>query len=174
MKKAILFIAIVLGNFPIARATTPPALTNVRAINALSHGPGQLEGLPVAFQATVTFFRGYQKNLFVQDGKDGTFVKATTNLKLVPGDRVLVKGITRANFGPDVISDDITLLGHSTLPKPLPATFDGLIQDQFDSVLVTTRGTGAVCQPLSAGARSPARNNPESASGRWVCRCAGG
>ena len=139
MKKVFLLVAIALGNFSSTWANTPAPLTSVRAVNALSMAQAS-QGLPVAFEATVTFFRGYQKNLFVQDGKAGTYVKATTNLKLAPGDRVLVKGITRASYGPDVISSDITLLGHSTLPKPVPATFDGLIEDRFDSVLVTTRG----------------------------------
>jgi diguanylate cyclase (GGDEF)-like protein len=155
MKKAILFIAIVLGNFPIARATTPPALTSVRAINALSTTRAS-RGLPVAIQATVTFFRGYQKSLFVQDGKAGIYVRAITTLKLVPGDRVMVKGITRASFGPDVVSSDITLLGHGVLPKPLRATFDGLIQNQFDSVLITTRG---VVQ--SANLDPPSSDHPQ-------------
>ncbi len=139
MKKVFLLFAIALGNLSPARANTPAPLTSVRAVTALSTTQAS-QGLPVAFQATVTFFRGYQKNLFVQDGKAGTFVKATTNLNLVPGDQVLVKGITRANFGPDVVSSDITLLGHGVLPKPVQATFDGLIQDHFDSVMVTTRG----------------------------------
>ncbi len=139
MKKIFLLIIIALGNFSAARANTPAPLTSVRAVNALSAAQAS-QGLPVAFQATVTFFRGYQRALFVQAGKDGTFVKATTDLKLAPGDRVLVKGITRANYGPDVVSSDIALLGHTALPKPVPATFDGLIQDRFDSVLVTTRG----------------------------------
>ncbi len=139
MKKIVLLVMIALGNFPSTWANTPAPLTSVRAVNALSTTQAS-QGLPVAFQATVTFFRGYQKNLFVQDGKAGTYVKATTNLNLLPGDRVLVKGITRANFGPDVLSSDITLLGHGALPKPVQATFDGLIEDHFDSVMVTTRG----------------------------------
>lgn len=139
MKKVFLLVAIALGNFSPSRANTPAPLTSVRAVTALSTAQAS-QGLPVAFQATVTFFRGYQKNLFVQDGNAGTYVKATTNLNLVPGDRVLVKGITRANFGPDVVSSDITLVGHGALPKPVPATFDGLIQNHFDSVMVTTRG----------------------------------
>jgi diguanylate cyclase (GGDEF)-like protein len=154
MKKVFVLVAIALGNFSPARANTPAPLTSVRAVTALSTAQAS-QGLPVEFQATVTFFRGYQKNLFVQDGKAGTYVKATTDLSLVPGDRVLVKGITRANFGPDVVSSDITLLGHGALPKPVPATFDGLIQNHFDSVMVTTRG---IVQ--SATLDPPSSNHP--------------
>ena len=139
MKNTILLVAIALGNLPVSSANPPAPLTSLGGVHALSMAQAS-QGLPVAFQATVTFFRGYQKNLFVQDGKDGIYVKASTDLKLVPGDRVLVKGITRDSFGTDVISTDITLLGHGALPKPAQATFDGLIQNRFDSVLVTTRG----------------------------------
>ncbi len=92
------------------------------------------------FQATVTYFRPYRRNLFVQDGPFGIFVKATTNTTLVPGDRILVKGTTRAGLGPDVLSNNITLLGHGVLPRPVKSTFDQLIRNQFDSVLVSTSG----------------------------------
>jgi len=114
-------------------------LTSVRAIRSLTTAQAS-QSLPVTFQATVTYFRQYRKNLFVQDGPFGIFVKATTNLMLAPGDRILVRGITRAGLGPDVLSSDITMLGHGALPKPVPVNFDQLIRNQFDSVLVTTRG----------------------------------
>ena len=44
--------------------------------------------MPVAFQATVTYFRAYEHNLFVQDGDVGIYVHLTGMYTLVPGDRV--------------------------------------------------------------------------------------
>ena len=96
--------------------------------------------MPVAFQATVTDFRAEYGNLFVQDGGAGLFVKASTTKRLVPGDRVLIKGTTTADYRPNVMSSDITLLGHGALPKPLPASWDELIRGKFDSLVVTARG----------------------------------
>ena len=144
MKRFLVRAVIVFGCISIASASTPAPLplaplTSVRAVRALSNDQAA-KGLPVAFQATVTYFRGYRRNLFVQDGDAGVFVKATTSARLVPGDRVLIKGTTSLGFRPAVVSSDITLLGHGKLPKPVPVNFDELIQSGYDSTLVITRG----------------------------------
>ena len=144
IKKHFAQVAITVGCIPIAWASAPappnPApLTSVRAIRSLSNTEAG-QGLPVAFQATVTYFRPYRRNLFVQDGPNGVFVKATTNTKLIPGDRVLIKGATESGFRPCVVSSDITVLSHGAVPKPVPASFDRLIRSRFDSMLVTARG----------------------------------
>ncbi len=60
--------------------------------------------LPVAFEATVTYFRNYEKTLFVQDGDLAIYVQATTTAQLDPGDRVLIKGATHESFRPYVLS----------------------------------------------------------------------
>lgn len=117
----------------------PALLTTVQAVRLLTADQAA-QGLPVAFEATVTYFCGFQNELFVQDGQDAIFVRATTSATFTPGDRVRVKGTTQAGFRPYVFSNDISLLGHGSLPKPAPATFDGLIQAQFDSMLVTLHG----------------------------------
>lgn len=93
--------------------------------------------LPVAFEATVTYYRAYDRDLFVQDGNDAIYVHATTNLNLVPGDRVLVRGTTHESFRPYVNSRDITLLGHAALPKPVEPTFEQLIRAEEDCKLIT-------------------------------------
>jgi diguanylate cyclase (GGDEF)-like protein len=117
----------------------PASLTTLHAVRLLSSQQAG-EGLPVAFKATVTYFRGSRNELFVQDGQEAVFVKAARTAALVPGDRVLVKGTTEAGFRPVVFSNDITLLSHGDVPQPAPATFDELIQAQFDSMLVTVHG----------------------------------
>jgi diguanylate cyclase (GGDEF)-like protein len=96
--------------------------------------------IPVAFEATVGYDRPYENLLFVQDGHAAIFVRPPTGTNLVAGDRVLVRGTTRESFHPIVIADSVTLLHHSALPKPIPATFDQLIRAQRDCLLVTVRG----------------------------------
>ncbi len=131
---AIFFASILAGG---AAAQAPlAALTAIRQLSSAEAG----KGLPVAFEATVTFFCGDRNYLFVQDGNKGIFVASTTAARLVPGDRVLIKGVTADSFRPIVQSSDITVVGHGALPKPAHATFGEILRSQYDSVLVTTRG----------------------------------
>jgi diguanylate cyclase (GGDEF)-like protein len=144
MKNVLSAIAIAFGCISISWANAPASsplapLTSARAIRSLTNAQAS-RGIPVEFQATVTYFRDYRKNLFVQDGTEGLFVKATTTATLVPGDRVLIKGTTASGYRPSVLSNDITVLGHGAAPKPVPATFDELVRGRFDSMLVNARG----------------------------------
>jgi diguanylate cyclase (GGDEF)-like protein len=93
--------------------------------------------MPVAFEATVTYFLGAESILFVQDGNPGVFVADTASTRVVPGDRVLVRGTTQASFRPIVIASSVTLLHHGAMPKPIPATFDQLVRAEYDCRLVT-------------------------------------
>ena len=111
----------------------------MQAIHALTNAEAS-NGLPVAFEATVTYYRGYERTLFVQDGDAAIYVGDPNDLKLVPGDRVLVKGKTQKSFNPIVLADSITVLGHVALPKAEPATFDQMIRAETDCKLVTVRG----------------------------------
>jgi hypothetical protein len=99
MKKLIPIFAILLGWAAAAWAATPGTQTTLRAITALSNAEASKE-LPVAFEGTITYYRGYEHLLFVQDGDLAVFVLATTGAKLAPGDRILVKGTTRESFLP--------------------------------------------------------------------------
>ncbi|HEV2484648.1 MAG TPA: diguanylate cyclase [Terracidiphilus sp.] len=144
MKNVLPQLAIVLGCISISWANAPASsstapLTSVRAIRSLTNAEAS-RGLPVAFQATVTYFRDYRRNLFVQDANDGLFVSPTASASLVPGDRVLIKGTTASGYRTTVVSSDITVLGHDVSPKPVPATFDELVRGRFDSMLVTAHG----------------------------------
>jgi diguanylate cyclase (GGDEF)-like protein len=136
VKRLILAVAIVFGWASAAWAADPSPLTTLRQIASLSNAEAN-QGLPVAFEATVTYFPGNDNLLFMQEGDQAVFVLATTPVKLLPGDRVLVRGTTQASFRPIVISKDITLLRHGSLPKPVPASFDELVRVQYDCVLVT-------------------------------------
>ena len=136
MKRLIPAFAIILGWAAAAVAATPGTLTSLRDIHLLTNAQAS-HALPVAFEATLTYFRSYEKTMFVQDGEVAIYVQATTNAKLVPGDRILIKGITHDSFRPYVSSNDITFLSHGTLPKPVPTTYDQLIRAQHDCGFVT-------------------------------------
>jgi diguanylate cyclase (GGDEF)-like protein len=139
MKRLLLTFAILFACASIAWAAAPATLTTLGQIAALSNAQAN-QALPASFEATVTYFPGYNSLLFMQDGNEALFVLATTPVKLLPGDRVLVRGTTQASFRPIVISKDITLLRHGSLPKPVPATFDELVRTQYDCVLVSVHG----------------------------------
>ncbi len=138
MKRFLSAVLICVGFAPVSWAAPAP-FTTLHAVKQLTDAEAA-QGLPVAFEATVTYFRGYAKELFVQDGQDAIYVQATTSAALAPGDRVLVKGATQAGFRPLVVSRNITVVGHGDLPRPAPATFDGLIKGNFDSMRITLQG----------------------------------
>jgi diguanylate cyclase (GGDEF)-like protein len=139
MKRSILAFAVVLGGASAAWAASPAPLTTLRAIHALSNAEAS-QSLPVAFEATVTYFHATQYTLFVQDDGVGIFVVPPSGTKLVAGDRVLIRGKTAGSFHPIVLSDTIALLRHGALPKPEPATFDELIRIHHDCMMVSVRG----------------------------------
>ena len=114
-------------------------LTSLGAVHKLTNADAARH-IPVEFEATVTYYRDYERTLFVQDGDTAIFVLATTGLKLMPGDRVVVRGNTQQSFRPIVVSNQIQRLGHVSMPGAVPAIFDDLIRSRFDCRLVTVRG----------------------------------
>lgn len=132
-------LAVLLASSAPAWAASPAPLTSLHAIRSLSDDQAG-ERLPVAFEATVTYFAGYEATLFVQDGDAAIYVMTTADMSLVPGDRVLVKGATQPSFHPIVTSGDITVLRHGALPLPVQATFGPLIQGRLDCTYVAVRG----------------------------------
>ena len=115
-------------------------LTSLRAIHALTNAQASHQ-LPVSFEATVTYYRAYERTLFVQDGDQAIYVQPTAEAQLSAGDRVLIKGTTHESFRPLISATSITVLGHGSLPAAAPATFEQLIRAEFDCRLVTVRGT---------------------------------
>jgi diguanylate cyclase (GGDEF)-like protein len=120
-------------------AAEPAPLTTLRAIHELSNVEAARQ-LPVAFEATVTYSRNYERTVFVQDDGIALFVLGKEDWSLLPGDRVLIQGSTRSSFHPIVVGTEFKLLHHGALPKPLPATYDDLIAGQHDSRLITIHG----------------------------------
>ena len=73
---------------------------------------------PVDFEATVTYYRSYERNLFVQDGDAAIYVHPPVMYQLVPGDRIRVRGTMHESFRPYVEDAKFALLSHGPLPKP--------------------------------------------------------
>ena len=139
MRKFILAVAMIFGWVLTACAAPLAPLTTLRAVHALNNAEVG-HGIPVAFEATVTYYRYYENTLFVQDGDAAIYVQSPANLKLVPGDRVLVKGKLKAGFNPFVAGTSVTVLRHGALPKPMPASYAQMIRAEIDCKLVTVRG----------------------------------
>jgi diguanylate cyclase (GGDEF)-like protein len=121
-----------------AGAEEPGILNSLRAIHALTNAQASHQ-LQVSFEATVTYYRAYERTLFVQDGDVAIYVQASIPYALTPGDRVLITGTTHESFRPFVSASSIRVLGRASLPKAVPATFDQLIRAEFDCRLVTVR-----------------------------------
>jgi diguanylate cyclase (GGDEF)-like protein len=141
MKRLIPVIAILLGWAAAAWATAPAApvaLTTLSAIHALSNSEAS-EHSPVDFEATVTYFRWYTRELFVQDGNTAIFIFLTKDIKLAPGDRIRIRGIMQPSFHPLVQTDDITVIGHADLPQSVPASYNQLVHNVYDCRRVTVR-----------------------------------
>ncbi len=139
MKGMVLSLAVLLCAWT-ARSEEPTPLNSLKAIHALSNAEASHQ-IPVAFEASVTYFRGYERTLFVQDGEFAIYVQPNAAIQLAAGDRVLIKGTTHESFRPFVSATSITVLGHGSLPASTPATFDQLIRAQFDCKLVTVHAT---------------------------------
>jgi len=140
MKKLLPGAVIVLAWACAASAAQPIALTTLQAIHSLSRVEAR-KGLPVAFEATVTYYSRSDVDLFVQDGGEAVYVLTQPNEDITPGDRVLVRGKTRDSFTPDVVSSSVTVLHHGALPAPVSADFRQMIRAERDCMLVKVRAT---------------------------------
>jgi diguanylate cyclase (GGDEF)-like protein len=149
MKRLILTITIIFGWASAAWATQPAPLTTLRAVHALTNAEAD-KGLPVAIKGTVIYNERNLKILYLQESNEAIYVKATTNSMLIPGDRILVKGVTQASFLPYVRSNNITVLGHGALPTPVPATFDELVRKDLNCRLVSVRGVVRAADVISS------------------------
>jgi len=154
MKRLISAFALILGCTSPAWAAAAATLTTLHAVHALSNDQAG-QGIPVAFEATVTYYRDFDTDLFVQDGDAAVYVFYKPGAKLLPGDRVLVKGKTRASFRPDIVNAEVTPLRHGQLPAPEAASFQQLVSAKLDSLRVSLRGVVRAADMISsAGERN--------------------
>ena len=90
----------------------------------------------------------------MQEGRDAIYVWANANIKLSPGDRVLVRGKAKDSFRPIVVAEGVTLLHHGDLPAPVSATFDEMMRNQVDCMRVKIRGTVQSADIVMNGGRA--------------------
>ena len=122
-----------------AKASAQTLLTSVKDVVALTNVEAA-RALPVKLEATVTYLQPEDASMFVQSEGVGTYVNFGRNKGLLPGDRVVVVGVTDASFRPEVTASDVQFLAHGPLPKPQPAKFADLIQSKLDSRYVVISG----------------------------------
>jgi diguanylate cyclase (GGDEF)-like protein len=122
-----------------AAGSASGALTTLQQIAALDNAQAK-HALPVDFEATVIFSRGYENLLFVQVGSDAIFVRPPSHVNYQPGDRIRIHGKTQNSFRPIVVSDNIAVIGSSELPKPVEASFWDLVKADLDCHLVKAHG----------------------------------
>jgi diguanylate cyclase (GGDEF)-like protein len=94
---------------------------------------------PVDFVATVTYYRSYERNLFVQDGDAAIYLHPSLMYQLIPGDRIRVRGTMHESFRPYIDGAQVTLLSHGPLPTPAHPGFQQMIRAETDGRLVTVR-----------------------------------
>jgi diguanylate cyclase (GGDEF)-like protein len=138
MKKTAAAIVFLLGWAVVARAAAPAPITTLRALHALTNAEAA-NGFPVAFEATVTYYAKGDVDLFVQDGELAIYVETFRGANIAPGDRVLVRGKTRASFRPDIVADSVTLIRHGQPPAPVTASYAQMIHSELDCRRVTVR-----------------------------------
>jgi len=138
MKRLLILFALISPCALAAWAQTSGQITTVQVADTLNNAQASRHA-PVDFEATVTNYRNYEHNLFVQDGDAGIYVHVTGLYQLFPGDRVRVTGTMRESFRPYVEGADIAIEGHSGLPKALHPTFAQMIHAETDCSLVTVR-----------------------------------
>jgi len=155
-KRLISTVAIIFGLACAALTAEPTPLATLKAIHALTNADAG-KHLPVEFEATVSYFRGYENLMFVEDEGLPIYVRIASNLALASGDRVLIRGTTQGSFRPIVIADSVTLVRHGTPPTPEPATFEELIRAQHDSMRVTVHAVVRAAD-LVVSATAPVRS----------------
>src|SRR5580704_14176841 len=66
------------------KSASEQPLTSLQAIHELSNSQASHQS-PVAFEATVTYYRGYERTLFVQDGDLAIYVQPKVQAQLSEG-----------------------------------------------------------------------------------------
>jgi len=138
MKTLFRILALSIASASLAGAAESPSLTTLQAVTALTNAQASRHR-SVSFDATVTYYRAYEKNLFVQDGDSAIWVHPEIIRSLAIGDRIRIRGTLHESFRPYVDDAEIELLGHSQLPKPLRPTFGQMLRAETDCKLVTVR-----------------------------------
>ena len=138
MKRVVPWFAMLLLCASGARSQPSDQITTAQAAATLNNAQAS-KHQPVSFEATVTYYPPYERNLFVQQGPTAIYVHPSLTYQLVPGDRVRVRGTMHDSFRPYIENAELTFLGHGPLPAPVRPTFEQMIRAETDGRLVTVR-----------------------------------
>lgn len=136
-------------NGGLCAAADQAPLTRVEQVVALTMEQAA-KALPVRLEATITYLEPPDSSMFVESNGHGVYVSFSKDKGLLPGDRVVVSGVTDASFRPEITASDVQFVAHGSLPAPQPAKFEDLIQTKFDSRYVVVKG-----RVLSSATRNP-------------------
>jgi len=137
MRRALITMALLGCCLSTAGGQAP--LTDLRQIAGLT--PGQAaQKLPVDLQATVTYPRPSDKNLFVMEDGLGIYIKTNPDWSLLPGDLVHIVGVTSPSYRTTILASSVRFLAHGAMPKPRRVSYEDLIQARFDAQYVQIEG----------------------------------
>lgn len=136
MKTVIPWFAILLFGPSGALPQPPSQISNLEEAARLTNAQA-IQHPSVSFEATVTYHRSYERNLFVQNDGAAIYVHSSPIYHFVPGDRVRISGTMHESFRPYVENPEVRLLGHGPLPAPVRPSFQQMIRAQTDGMLVT-------------------------------------
>lgn len=138
MKRLFIIFALIAPWALHAQAQPSGQITTIQVADNLTNAQASRH-TPVDFEATVTNYRSYERNLFVQDGDAGIYVHLIGMYHVFPGDRVRVSGTMHDSFRPYVEDASVAIVGNGALPKALHPTFAQMIHAETDCSLVTVR-----------------------------------
>jgi diguanylate cyclase (GGDEF)-like protein len=137
MRKVLLIAALLCIGMRVSAGQT--VLTHVKQVVGLTSAEAA-QKLPIRIEATVTYARPTDKNLFVMEDGEGVYVRFIPDIGLLPGDRVRVTGETSPSFRTTISADTVTFLSHGPMPVPQKAGFEDLIHARLDSQYVEIEG----------------------------------
>ncbi len=152
MMRLILAAVMIFQGATAAWTEAPAALNSLHAVHSLTNSQAS-QALPVAFEATVTYYRSSDIDLFVQDGNAAIYVSFKPGAALLPGDRVLISGKTEDSFRPMVDADSVTFIRHGIAPVASPASFDQLVSAQLDCMRIKVRAVVRSADVSDSGER---------------------
>jgi len=129
------------------QAAPLPVLPDIAAIRALSQAEAA-RGYPVRIRGTVTHYDELTSDtLFIFDGQFGQFLQKPPSgsfRKWNPiraGDILEITGHTvRGGFAPNVLPDDIRVVGHTGLPAPMHVPYASLLTGRHDCEFIEVTG----------------------------------
>jgi signal transduction histidine kinase len=155
LKRVVLGVAFL---FSVAQATPvqiqlppePAVLTNAMQVRVLNQTEAARH-LPVHLRGVVLGEAEPGGDGFaMQDDTSGIYMRSSPDrvAQLHPGDLIEVTGTSDAGwFEPGVLATDLRQLGRTNVPKPLPVTFEQLLDGHLDAQWVEISGIVRFCEP---------------------------